>query len=144
MLIKKGSTDQSVVIRILDSTTFLPEQAVEHNTTGIALWYRREGAAKVAITPAALAALTTAHTDGGLEHIDDGYYRLDLPDAALATGVNGVMVGGAVDDMVVQGVYIQLVAFDPQDTVRLGLTALPNAAAATDAALNTPQRQRSR
>lgn len=108
--IVKNSTDQSVVIRILDSTTGLPEEAVEHDTSGIALWYRREGATKTAITPAALAALDTAHSDGGIEHIDDGYYRLDLPDAAVATGVDGVMVGGTVTGMVIAGVYVELVA----------------------------------
>jgi hypothetical protein len=99
--VKKGTTDQSVIIRIVDSTTGLPETAVEHNTAGIDLWYRREGAAKVSITEVALAALTTAHTDGGIEHIGDGYYRLDLPDAAFATGANGLMVGGTVTGMVV-------------------------------------------
>ena len=134
--IKKGSTDQSTVIRILDSTTFLPETAVEYNTTGIDLWYRRDGATKTSITEAALAALDSAHSDGGIEHIGDGYYRLDLPDAACATGTNGVMIGGTVTDMVVLGTYHALVDHDPYDSVRLGLTALPNAAA--DAAGGLP------
>jgi hypothetical protein len=111
--IVKGSIDQSVVIRIVDAADGTPEQAVEHDTAGVALWYRREGATKTAITPAALAALNTAHADGGLEHIDDGYYRLDLPDAAVATGVNGVMVGGAFTDMIVIGTYVPLYDFDP-------------------------------
>lgn len=127
-VVKKGTTDVSVVIRILDSTDGTPETAVEHNTSGIDLWYRREGAAKTSITEAALAALTTSHTDGGLEHIGDGYYRLDLPDAACASGASGVMVGGTVTGMVVIGEYVQLVDYDPFDTVRLGLTALPNIA----------------
>lgn len=127
-MIKKGATDQSVVIRIVDSTDGTPETGVEHNTSGIDLWYRREGAVKTSITEAALSALNDAHSDGGIEHIGDGYYRLDLPDAAVATGANGVMIGGAVTGMVVIGCYVPLVDFDPQDAVRLGLTALPNAA----------------
>lgn len=134
--ILKGSTDQSIVIRIVDSADGTPETGVEHNTSGIDLWYRREGAAKVSITEAALSALTDAHSDGGIEHIGDGYYRLDLPDAAVATGANGVAVGGTVTGMVVIGVYIPLVDFNPYDGVRLGLTALPNAAA--DAAGGLP------
>lgn len=127
--IKKGATDQSVVVRVIDATDGTPEQAVKHNTTGVALWYRREGAAKTAISAVALAALSDAHSDGGWEHIDDGYYRLDVPDAAFATGTHGVMIGGAFDNMVVIGCYVPLVDFDPQDATRLGLTALPNAAA---------------
>jgi len=127
--IKHGGTDQSTVIRIVDSADGTPEAAVDFDSTGIALWYRREAGLKVAITPVALAALDSAHTDGGIEHIGDGYYRLDLPDAACASGAAGVAVGGTVTGMVVIGAYHPLVAFDPQDAVRLGLTALPNAAA---------------
>ena len=115
---KKGSTDQSVVIRIIDSSDGTPETGVEYDTTGIDLWYRRDGAVKVAITEAALAALDSAHSDGGIEHIGDGYYRLDLPDAAVATGANGVMIGGTVTGMIVIGCYVPLVAYDPYDVVR--------------------------
>lgn len=107
--IYKGSTDQSVVIRIVDSTDGTPETGVEHNTAGIDLQYRREGAASTAITEVALAALTTAHTDGGIEHIGNGYYRLDVPDAAFATGADGVLIHGTVTGMIVQGVYVELI-----------------------------------
>ena len=105
----KGATDVSVVIRIIDSTDFTPETAVEHNTAGIDLQYRREGAASTAITEVALAALTTAHTDGGIEHIGNGYYRLDVPDAAFAAGASGVMIHGTVTGMIVIGIYVELV-----------------------------------
>lgn len=129
--IKKGSTDQSTVIRILDSTTFLPETAVEHDTGGIDLWFRREKETKTSITEAALAALDSAHSDGGIEHIGDGYYRLDLPDAAVAagSGENSVQIGGTLTNMIVIGNEHALVDYDPYDGVRAGLTALPNAAA---------------
>lgn len=134
--ITHGTTDVSTVIRIVDSTDGTPETGVEHNTSGIDLWYRREGAVKVSITEAALSALDDAHSDGGIEHIGDGYYRLDLPDAACVSGATGVMIGGTVTDMVVIGTYHPLVAYDPQDATRLGLMALPNAAA--DAAGGLP------
>lgn len=127
--ILKGSIDQSVVIRIVDSTDGTPETGVVFNTSGIDLWYRREGATKTSITEATLSALSDAHSDGGVLHIGDGYYRLDLPDAAVASGANGVMVGGTVTGMVVIGCYVPLVDYNPYDAVRLGLTALPNAAA---------------
>jgi hypothetical protein len=87
-IVTKGSTDRSVRVKIIDSTDGTPETGVVFNTAGIDLWYRRELAARVAITEATLAALTTAHTDGGFLHISDGVYRLDLPDAAFATGAN--------------------------------------------------------
>jgi hypothetical protein len=109
-----GSTDQSVVIRIIDSTDGTPETAVEHDTAGIDLWYRREGATATSITEAALASLDAAHSDGGIEHIGDGYYRLDLPDAAVAAGADGVMVGGTVTDMIVVGCYVPIVDLTDQ------------------------------
>ena len=67
--IKSGATDVSVVLRAIDSTDGTPETGFDHATAGIDLKYRREGAANVDITEAALAALTTAHTDGGVEEI---------------------------------------------------------------------------
>ncbi|MGD9850113.1 MAG: hypothetical protein AB7T38_02480 [Nitrospirales bacterium] len=134
--ITAGSTDVQVNIKIIDAADGTPEEAVEHDSSGIALWYRRAGGLKVAITPAALAALDDAHADGGIEHIDDGIYRLDLPDAAVAVGAEHVTIGGTVTGMIVLGGEIPLVAYNPADAVRLGLTALPNAAA--DAAGGLP------
>ncbi len=111
--IKKGSTDQSVIVRVIDSTDGTPETAVAYNTAGVDLWYRREGGLEVSITEATLAAADSAHSDGGFIHISDGYCRLDLPDAAVATGANGVMVGGTFTGMIVIGCYVPLVDYDP-------------------------------
>jgi hypothetical protein len=130
-IVTKGSTDRSVVLRIIDETTGVPETAVVFNTSGIALWYRREGAAKTDITEATLAALTTAHTDGGFLHVSDGVYRLDLPDAAFATGANYVDVGGTVTGMIVIGGRVRLVDYSLEDAVRMGLSALVSTALAT-------------
>lgn len=106
--IAPGTIDVSVVIRIIDSTDGTPETGVVFNTSGIDLEYRREGEASTDITEATLAALTTAHTDGGFLHIGNGMYRLDLPDAACASGSAGCLVHGTVTGMVVIPCYIQL------------------------------------
>jgi hypothetical protein len=134
---KAGVTSKSVTIRIIDATDGTPELGVVFNTAGIDLQYRREGAASVAITEVTLAALTTAWASGGFLHIGNGYYRLDVPDLALAAGSDGVLIHGIVTGMVVIGAYVQLVAYDPFDAVRLGLTALPNAAAEAAGGLYT-------
>jgi hypothetical protein len=133
---KKGTTNVSIVCRSIDSSDGTPETTFDHSATGIDLKYRREGAANVDITETALTALTTAHTDGGVEQIGNGYFRLDLPDAACASGVDGVMIHGVATGMVIIGCYIQLVDYDPFDSVRMGMTALPDAAA--DAAGGLP------
>jgi hypothetical protein len=106
--IAPGSTDVSITLRVIDSVTGLPETGVDHATSGIDLKYRRTGSAAVDITEAALAALTTAHTDGGVEQIGAGYIRVDLPDAAVASGAAECLVYGNITDMVVIGALIQL------------------------------------
>jgi len=115
-IITKGSTDQSVELRIIDSTDGTPETGVVYNTSGIDLWYRRQGAAKTSITEASLSALTDAHSDGGFLHIGDGVYRLDLPDAAVASGADWVAVGGTVTGMIVVGGRVRLA--DPKGLKR--------------------------
>lgn len=112
-IITKGAVDVEVELTILDSTTGLPKTDVVFNSAGIALWYRRQGAAVVGITEATLAALTTAHTDGGFLHKSDGKYRLDLPDAAAATGAGFVDVGGTVTGGIIIGGRLKLREPDP-------------------------------
>lgn len=107
-LVKVNSTDRSVVIRILDSTAGTPEEGVTSATAGLALWYRRDGGLKVALSPSDLGALNSAHSDGGIIHADDGYYRLDIPDAAFVEGAEGVLIGGTATGMVIVGAYLQL------------------------------------
>lgn len=136
-ILKKGVTDRSVTLRIIDSTDGTPETGVVFNTSGIDLWYRREAEAKTSITEATLAALTTAHSDGGFLHVSDGEYRLDVPDAAFATGANYVDFGGTVTGMVVIGGRVRLVNVDLEDTVRFGLTCLPNGAVNSSGGLFT-------
>ena len=112
--IQKGSVDRSVDLYIIDSTDGTPEVGVLWNTAGIDLKYRRDLSAAVSITEATLAALTTAHTDGGFLEIGNGVYRLDLPDAAWATGADHVTVFGTVTGMIVLPVTVQLVEYNPE------------------------------
>ena len=132
-IFKKGATSQSIEVYIIDSTDGTPETGVLFNTAGIDLKYRRKDAAVVSITEADLTspALTDTWETGGFLEIGNGVYRLDLPDAALASaaGIDRVVVFGTVTGMVVLPVNIHLTDMDLNDAVRAGLTALPNAAA---------------
>jgi len=130
--IQKGSLNLSVELYIVDDTNGTPELGVLFDTAGIDLNYRRDLAAVVSITEATLSSLTASHADGGFLEIANGRYRFDVPDAAFADGVSQVTIGGTVTGMVVLPLTIQLVNFNPNDGTRLGLTALP--AAAADAA----------
>jgi len=107
----KGSTDQSTVVRIVDAADGTPEIAVNNSTAGLQLSYRRETANVVNFNAINLASGAAAHVDGGLIHLFAGYYRVDQPDAAQATGADGVLVGGNINNMVVIASYHPLVDF---------------------------------
>ena len=133
-----GTTNVSMTVRIIDDTDGTPEQGVVSDTSGIALWYARQGATNTAITEATLTGLVAAHADGGIRHIDDGEYRLDLPDAAIATGVDWVQVGGGITGMIVIGPIMRIIdapALSSQaDTIIADTTLIGTPAGSTVAA----------
>ena len=112
----KGATSQSIELYIVDSTDGTPETGVTFETAGIDLKYRRKDALVVSITEADLTTpdLEDTWETGGFLEIGNGVYRLDLPDAALASaaGIDRVVVFGTVTGMVVLPVTIHLTAFD--------------------------------
>lgn len=95
--LKKGATDQSLLIFIQDSasTTGAGKTGLAYNTASLVCYYARPGAAAAALT-LATQTVTGAHSDGGFVEVDatnmPGVYRLDLSDAILAAGVNSVVV----------------------------------------------------
>lgn len=91
--VNAGEVNVTVRVRIFDATTSLPAIGIAYNTSGLGLYYERERAAQTPITPASLSAATDAHADGGFIELGDGWYRLDLPDAACAANVASVQVG---------------------------------------------------
>lgn len=134
-VVTKGTTDYSCMVRVVDSSDGTPETTVAYNTAGVDLWYRRPGGAHTSITEATQTE-GGAHSDGGFVHVSDGYCRLDLPDAAVASGADYVDVGGTFTGMIVIGGRIRLTDVDLDDATRGGMTALPNASA--DAAGGLP------
>lgn len=89
----KGATDQTIFVELVDSTTGLPKTGIVY--TDVTGSYSRTRSARVAITMATLASASAAHGDGGFILVDDtnqpGVYRVDIPDAAFATGASEVV-----------------------------------------------------
>jgi len=111
MRVEKGSTNVSVELYIVDDVSGQPELGVVFNTSGIDLNYRRDSQAVTSITEIDLTTpdLTDAHEDGGFLEIANGRYRLDVPDAAFATGANKVTIGGTVTGMIVLPIVVELI-----------------------------------
>lgn len=91
MQVEKGSTNVSIELFLISNTTNDPESGVIFED--VTLNFRRDIAAQVSATGVSLATITTAHADWGFVEIGEGRYRVDLPDAALATGADKVYVG---------------------------------------------------
>lgn len=120
-IIVKGALDQSIYFTALDSasTTGGRKTGIAHNAAGLTAYYTRNRGAATSIALASLAAADSAHSDGGWREIDStnapGLYRLDLPDAAVASGADSVVITikGATG-MVQVDIEIQLLTLDIQ------------------------------
>lgn len=127
--IKVASTSQTIDIFIRDSssTTGAGLTGLVFNAAGLTAYFALPRAASVAITLATLAAVTSAWSSGGFKEIDatnmPGWYRLDLPNAAIASGrfVDIHLQGAA--NMAPCPVEIELTAVDNQTVNSYGLAA---------------------
>ena len=134
LLVKQNSTSVLATVFFQDSssTTGAGLGSIVYNSSGISAYYFKEGAASA--TPISLAPMTIGTwATGGLILIDGthapGLVQLGLPNAMFTSlGSVAVYIFG-VTNMAPLVLEIQVVAFDPADSVRLGLTALPNATA---------------
>lgn len=90
-----GSTSVSMDVLIRKASDNTALTGLAFNTAGNIASYHRQGAARTAIT-LATQTVTGAFSSGGFVEIDatnqPGLYRLDIPDAALATGVDFVTI----------------------------------------------------
>ncbi len=120
-----GATGESVNIQIQDSSSTVGAglSGLVYNTASLACYYTWAGTncTANAVTLATLAAVTSAHSDGGFKEIDathmKGLYRFDPPDAALVSGKGRVVtfyLYGAAN--MAPGVFdIDLTGWDNQD-----------------------------
>lgn len=139
MIITAARTSVSVFVFFVDDdsggspgepTTGLLFSDIE---TGGSASYSRQGAARVDFELVTLASASASWTEGGFILVDDtnmpGLYRLDIPDAALVTGVDQViiqLVAAVGKNTTMRPIVIDITDVDLRDAVRGGLTALPN------------------
>jgi len=90
-----GATSKSVFIYI-QAASGLPATGLAFDTAALLASYAGTKLARVAITLADLAAITTAWASGGFKEVDatnmPGWYRLDVPNAALALSADEVVI----------------------------------------------------
>ncbi len=115
--IVNGATSTSVFL-YCTAASGLPLAGLAFDTAGLLASYAGTKLARVAITLADLAAITTAYTSGGFKEVDGtnmpGWYRLDVPNAALALSATEVVITLVKDAVVNSALVI------PIPTVTLG------------------------
>lgn len=141
-LIRAGATDQTLDIFIQNSssTTGAGLTGLAYNSASLTCYYRKGATGSATALTLATQTVGGAHSDGGFVEIDatnmPGMYRLDLSDTIVAAAGSVTLMLKGATNMAPVAIELQVVSFNPEDGVRLGLTALPNAAA--DAAGGLP------
>jgi hypothetical protein len=142
--IKAAATSQTIDIFVLDSSSTVGAglTGLVFNTAGLTCYYRKGAiAAPAAVTLATLASVTTAWATGGFIAVDatnmPGVYRLDIPNIVIDTAGMVTMYLRGATNMAPVVLELEVVAVDIYDTVRLGLTAIPNIAQGTTGAIST-------
>lgn len=122
-----------IFIRDSSSTTGGGLTGLTNASSGLTAYYHRD--TDTTATAIALVTMTAGtFTSSGFKEIDatnmPGWYQLCPPNAALAAGAKscGVHLKG-VTNMAPLPIEVQLLAVNVDDAVRMGMTALPNAAA---------------
>lgn len=100
--IRAGSTSVSIDVLLRDTAGAEVTGKVHTDATA---YYWRQGGSPTAITTATLAAINSAWSSGGFKEADatnmPGSYRLDVPDAAFASGADWVEINVKVSGAMV-------------------------------------------
>src|ERR1035437_9573998 len=117
MEILAGATSITKNVMIYRSDTGAPMTGLVYNSSGILAYYTLPRAAAVQIT-LATQTVTGAFSAGGFVEIDatnsPGLYRLDIPNAALASGRFSIVTITGVANMATCALEVDLVAWDNQ------------------------------
>ena len=123
-----GATSKSVEVRAFVASTGLPKTDLVYNTSGLTASYQRGPTGTVTSITLATQTSTGAYSSGGFVHKNAGVYRLDVPDAALAAGVDYVTFTLAgVSDCVITAARVDISGADPRSaTVDANVTKINN------------------
>ena len=129
---KAGATSNIFQIFIRDSSSTIGAglTGLAFGSSGLTAYYHRD--TDTTATVINLVTMTVGtFTSSGFKEIDatnmPGWYQFCPPDAAIAASAKscGFHLKGATN-MAPTPIEVQLVAYDPDDAARLGLTDLPN------------------
>ena len=140
LTVKASSTSRLEHVFILDSASTTGAGKTGLTNASVTMYYFRSADTTATSVTLSAGTLGTWST-GGFKEVDatnmPGLYEVGMPNAVFAATFNHSVVmikGTGIAPVVLE---YNLVSYDPLDTVRLGLTALPNVAQSTSGALST-------
>lgn len=123
--VQRGSTSKSVFLRFGNQISMVPQLSISDATSGLTLVVERLGStySAVSFTAVSLANLSssfnaggTTSMYGGIKAIDQGWCRVDIPDAIWADGgpsIDSILISASATAIVSGGCIVDFVAYDP-------------------------------
>ena len=142
-LVQLNNTSRTEYVWIQDSSssTGAGLTGLTYLSAGLTLTYVVERGTAGSLALANLTSASVAWATGGFVAVDGtlmpGLYRLDIPNVVFQTADKAVVMLKGAANMVPVVLEYQIVGFNPDDAVRLGLTALPSATAGANGGLPT-------
>jgi hypothetical protein len=125
--IKAGTTGKVLLLFLADVASGAGRVGLRHDTAGATAAFVREGddrAHRIDLVEGTLGH----HRPGGFVEVDPGLlpgvYQFGCPDELLAPGATRAVLMLSFPDVAAGPVEVELVAYDSQDPVQLGMSAL--------------------
>ncbi len=136
-----GVTSQTIDVFIQDSSSTIGAglAGLAFGTSGLIAYYRKGATGTPTAITLATQTVGGAWSSGGFVELDathtKGVYRFDVPDTVLAATPWATIYFSGAANMAPVIAELEIVSVNPFDSVRMGLTALPNASAGGAAGL---------
>jgi hypothetical protein len=127
-VVKKGTTSRMILLEAREAApSRAPMPGLSHDTPGASAAYLREGAAgaqRIELTDGRLGQYAPGAFAEADRDLLPGIYELGVPDAVFEAGAESAVVVISFPGARIEPIEITLVAYDPQDEQRLGMSAL--------------------
>jgi hypothetical protein len=127
-VVKKGTTSRMILVEARESAPGSgPMRGLSHQTRGASAAYLREGernAQRFDLTAGSLGVYAPGSFVEAEPDLMPGVYQLGVPDTVFASGADSAILVVSFPGARIEPVEISLVAYDPQDQQRLGMSSL--------------------
>lgn len=135
------TTDVFLVQKAAATSPGDPITGLAFNTSSFTAYYRKGATGTATAITLATQTVGGAWSSGGFVEVSStntpGLYRFDIPDTVIATAGEASVTFNGAANMATHTIKIIVTAVDLYDTVRMGLTALPNVASGNAGAVLT-------